>query len=511
MTLPGEPLLLLMEGIEKSFPGVCALRDGRLQLRRGECHALMGENGAGKSTLIKILAGAQLADAGEIWIDGRRHVLKSPLDARRAGIAVIYQELNLVPTLTVRENLFLGREKTTAGWLRPREERRAAAVLFDRLGVRIDPDIQCGALSVAQRQLVEIARAISLEAKIVVMDEPTAALTSGEAERLFAVIGDLRRRGCGVVYVSHRIDEVFRISDRITVMRDGAHIETRPTRDLSRQRLIELMVGRTLENEFPKEHTPPGEEVLRLEGLRRAPAVNGVSFNLRRGEVLGMTGLIGAGRTEVARLLFGADRRDSGKMFLKGREKSINSPRDAINSGISLLTEDRKSQGLVLGLGVRENFGLPNLKRFSRLGFVRRSRENRAFDFYVSSLRIRIPHRDEPAINLSGGNQQKVVLAKWLQANADVIIFDEPTRGIDVGAKFEIYQLINRLAAAGKGILLISSEMPEVLGMSDRILVMHAGRIVGRIDDPAQATQEQILTLAMGEAAGHSFPRSAHV
>ena len=499
MVAADPQLLLQMEGIEKSFPGVKALRDGQLSLRAGECHALMGENGAGKSTLIKILAGAQAADAGKILINGQTANLQTPADARRAGVAVIYQELNLIPTLSVRENLFLGRELTRAGFLQISAERRAARELFGRLNVAIDPEARCGDLTVAQQQLVEIAKAISLEARIIVMDEPTAALTSREAQRLFEIIDGLRRRGAGVVYVSHRMDEVFRVADRITVMRDGAYVATRLAHELSREKLIEMMVGRKIENEFPKERIQAGEVLLSVRDLRREPVVRGVSFTVRRGEVLGITGLVGAGRTELVRLLFGADPRDSGIIEVGSAPVDIRSPRDAIRAGICLLTEDRKSQGLVLGLSVRSNFGLPNLGRFSHLGFLAGGRERDAFSGFVTSLRIKIPNHEEAARNLSGGNQQKVVLAKWLEANSDIVIFDEPTRGIDVGAKYEIYLLINRLARAGKAIVMISSEMPEVLGMSDRVIVMHAGQVAGEVADPSKATQEQILSLAMGQ------------
>ncbi len=492
--------LLSMQGIEKSFPGVRAIKRGQLELRAGEVHALLGENGAGKSTMIKVLSGAHHPEAGTIAIDGKIAAISSPLDAQQLGVAVIYQEFNLVPTLSARENIFLGQERG-GGFLSPNEERREALELFKRLDIEIDPEILCSQLSVAQQQIVEIAKALARKARIVVMDEPTAALSGREVEKLFAIIRDLQAQGLGILYVSHRLDEIFAMCDRATIMRDGEYITTENVADLSRERIIELMVGRKLESEFPKRDTEVGQTRLQVRNLWRGNSVRGVSFDLRHGEVLGLTGLVGAGRTEVARLLFGADKRESGTITLDGRELKINSPVDAIQNGICLLTEDRKSQGLVLGLSVRENFGLPNLGLLSKLGFVQRAQERKAFAGYIESLQIKVPHQEQLARNLSGGNQQKVVLAKWLETNSDIIIIDEPTRGIDVGAKYEIYLLMNELAAQGKSILMISSELPEVLGMSDRILVMHEGRIVGEIEDVAHATQEQILSFTVENQA----------
>ena len=492
------PPLLEMAGISKSFPGVRALDDVRFDLRPGEVHALMGENGAGKSTLIRVLAGAHRPDAGTIRIDGQPVDIRSPRDAERAGISILYQEFNLVPTLTARENLYLARRPGTTRLLWPRRERRDAADVFRRLNVNVDPDAKCSSLTVAQQQAVEIAKAVSVNCRILVMDEPTAVLTHQETENLFRLMADLKARGIGIVYVSHRMDEIFRLSDRVSVMRDGRYVATNATAQITRGQLIEQMVGRTLDNEYPKRAATIGPPRLVATDLRRGKAVRGVSLTVHRGEVLGLTGLVGAGRTEVARLIFGADRRDGGTVALDGKELAITKPADAIDHGICLITEDRKAQGLILGQTCRENFALPNLKRkFSLAGFVRRWRERRSFGEYVASLRIKIPSQEERAGNLSGGNQQKVVLAKWLAADGEVILFDEPTRGIDVGAKHEIYQLINRLAAAGKAILMISSELPEVLGMSDRVLVMREGRITGEVTDVAAATQEQVLAMAM--------------
>ncbi len=489
--------LLAMRGIEKTYPGVRALRGVDLQLRAGEVLALVGENGAGKSTLIKILGGALRFDAGTIEIGGRPVHFRGPLAAQQAGISIIYQEFNLVPALTARENIFLGRELRRFSWLPIAQERRRSRELFQRIGVAIDPETPCRDLTVAQQQVVEIAKALSHQARVVVMDEPSAALSPRETEHLFAVIRELKSQGIGVIYISHRLSEVFEIADRVMVLRDGAHVGTRPIGELSRDRIIEMMVGRTLDTEFPKQPALLGPPRLVVNDLRRGRAVRSVSFEVRRGEVVTLTGLVGAGRTETARLIFGADRRDGGTIALDGRTLRLRSPRDAIAAGICLLTEDRKSQGLVLSRSVQENFSLPNMNRFAPWGLLRARRECAALESFVNPLQIKLTGRNQAAATLSGGNQQKIVLAKWLARDAEVVIFDEPTRGIDVGAKYEIYLLINRLAAQGKAVLMISSELPEVLGMGDRILVMHDGRITGEITDVAGATQEQIMELAV--------------
>ena len=496
MTEAEKPSLLRMHGIRKAFPGVLALADVDLELRAGEVLALLGENGAGKSTLIKVIGGAHLPDEGTIEIDGESVRIETPQDSLQAGIGIIYQEFNLVPGLSARENIFLGREPGRVSFIPRAEEHRKALELFARIGVEIDPGKLCSELSVAEQQVVEIAKALSQNARIIVMDEPTAALTPREVEGLLEVVRELRTQGIGIIYISHRLDEIDAIADRVTILRDGGHVSTCSMEDIDRERMIALMVGRSLDKEFPTRSSSPGKVRLVARQLTRGTEVRGVSLEIRAGEIVGLTGLVGAGRTETARLLFGADRMEAGSIELDGKEVGIRSPRDAIRHGICLLTEDRKGQGLVLGQTVQENFGLPNLDEFSGMGLISVSRESQAFAQYVKKIRIKIISHAQTAGTLSGGNQQKVVLAKWLQRNAEVIIFDEPTRGIDVGAKFEIYQLVHQLAEQGKAVLMISSELPEILGMSDRIIVMNEGRVTGEISDPSRASQKDIMKLA---------------
>jgi ABC-type sugar transport system ATPase subunit len=491
---PGH--LLRISGVRKAFPGVLAIDSGSFELLAGEIHALVGENGAGKSTLIKILTGVHLADAGRIELNGKLVQFDSPVKAQKAGIATIYQEFTLVPALTVRANLFLGRERTRKCLIDTDSEYSSALSLFEKLGVEINPEAMVAELDIAQQQLVEIARALATDAGILVMDEPTAALTPREVESLFGILRELSERGIGIVFISHRLDEVLSISDRVTVMRDGETIGTWETGDITKEQLIEQMVGRSLDKEFPKVRAQLGSTCLEVRGLAGG-CISDASFSVRHGEVLGLAGLMGAGRTDMARLIFGADRKEIGEILLDGQSLRIDSPRDAIMKGICLLTEDRKSQGLILKASAKDNFALPSLPAWSRLGFINQSMERSRFFRRVDNLNIRIAGPDQVAENLSGGNQQKLLVARWLETNSRVVIFDEPTRGIDVGAKYEMYLLINDLAAQGKAVVVISSELPEVLGMCDRILVMCEGRITGEIEDVDDATQDEIMALAV--------------
>jgi len=497
-------LLLEMRGITKQFPGVLALDDVSLDLREGEVHCLLGENGAGKSTLMKILAGAQPADAGDILIGGRPAPVTSPARARELGVSMIYQEFNLSPFLSVAENIFLGREPRVGKtpFIDGARLRRDAEEVLRHMGVTLDVRLPVNRLSVAQMQMVEIAKAVSVNARILVMDEPSATLTDHELASLFTLIGELRGRGMGILYISHRLEEVFQIGDRATVMRDGRHVATRDVADLTREDIIRMMVGRELTEEFPKVSLPRGAERLRVEGLAREGLFHDVGFSLHAGEIVGLTGLVGSRRTEVVRAIFGADRLSAGRVFVDGKEVAVSSPRDAIAHGVGLLTEDRKNQGLVLGMSVRENITLANLGALVRRGFVSGGEERRVAEDFVRELQIKTPSVEQAVQLLSGGTQQKVVLARWLFTQAGILMFDEPTRGVDVGAKTEIFRLMNALLERGAAVLMVSSELPEVLGMCDRILVMHEGRLAGGLSR-AEATQERIMQLATGGGARH--------
>ena len=491
---------LTLRSIDKHFPGVHALKSVDFELSQGECLALLGENGAGKSTLIKILGGAHSPDSGRIELDGKEVVFQHPTDSLDAGIAVIYQEFNLVPGLSAGENMFLGIEPNDYGWVRREDEMRKAIEILKRIGSIIDPNTRCDELTVAEKQMVEIAKALVRKARILIMDEPSAALTNKEVERLYELVDELKSQGLGIVYVSHRLEEVERLADRAVVLRDGERVGELLRDEMKRNRIIELMVGRPMDSEFPTEAREVGDLRLRARNLSQGSKVKNISLDVRAGEILALTGLVGAGRTETVRLLFGADHRDGGMIELDGKELTIRNPHDAINAGICLLTEDRKEQGLVLGLSVKENFGLPNLGKFSRNGMIDQNEELNRFIHYVESISIKISDPHQLAGKLSGGNQQKVVLAKWLEKNAEILIFDEPTRGIDVGAKFEIYQWMNQLAKQGKGIIMISSELPEVLGMSDRILVLKEGELMGEVANGPGVTQEKLMAMAIGIA-----------
>jgi len=494
---------LQMKDIRKEFPGVLALDSAHLDVRKGEVHILAGENGAGKSTLMKILAGAYSRDGGTIVLDGQALGPMTPRQAQDLGISTIYQELNLIPYLSVAENIFLGREpmsKLVPGKLDWQALRRDAQRILDSLRVAIDARSIVRDLGIAQQQMVEVAKALSVQARVIIMDEPTAALTSQEIENLFRIIRDVKRQGVAIIYISHRLEEFAQIGDRVTVMRDGATIATLEVQGTPLDELIRLMVGRELSDYYPKLQVDRGPELLRVEGLGRAGVLQDISFTLHEGEILGLSGLMGAGRTEVARAIFALDPMDQGAVYVRGERVRLRTPRQAIRAGIGFVTEDRKGQGLVLPLSVGHNITLASLGLFTRWSRLNLGRERAAVDEYLDKLRIRATGGDQKAVDLSGGNQQKVVLAKWLLSKARIFLFDEPTRGIDVGAKIEVYSLMNELVKAGAGILLITSEMPELLGMSDRILVMRRGAIAGTLDR-AEATQEHILSLATLGAA----------
>ncbi|HCD1807904.1 TPA: sugar ABC transporter ATP-binding protein [Escherichia coli] len=490
---------LQMKHITKRFPGVLALNDVQFSLRRGEVHALLGENGAGKSTLMKILSGVYQPDEGEIIFEDKPVSFSDPLSAQNVGITIIHQEFNLFPELTVEENIFIGREfcKKNRWRLDEKQQRQATIEILQKLNLAIKPDTLVADLTVAQQQMVEIAKAISVNARILIMDEPTAALTETEIESLFRVTRLLKEQGTGIVYISHRLEELALIADRATVMRDGQYISTVDYECVKISDLIAMMVGRDLGNIYPRrEALQQRIPVLEVNGLTRKGVLNDINFTLYRGEILGFAGLMGAGRTELARAIFGADSIDSGTLKLNGKETVIKDISDAIQQGISYLTEDRKKEGLALNLSVERNIMLGNYPEYSdRFGNVDSRRCQRTSEEQVKALRIKTPNLEQAALNLSGGNQQKIIIARWVCKDTDILIFDEPTRGIDVGAKLEIYELMNRLVAKGKSIIMISSELPEVLGMCDRILVMRSGRITGELS-AKEATQEKIMQYA---------------
>jgi len=505
-------VLVLMEGIEKTFPGVHALSQCQFELRHGEVHALVGENGAGKSTLMKVLAGVYAKDAGRIFYKGKEVEVPNPRAAQHLGISMIHQELNLMPHLTVAQNIFIGREprRNVRFMLDEKAINEQAQQLFARMHLNLDPRTKVADLTVAKQQMVEIAKALSFNAEVLIMDEPTAALTESEIDELFRIIRDLRAKGVGVVHISHRLEELKQISDRVTVMRDGRYIDTVQTQEAAIDRIISMMVGRTIYEATPEVPEKPSEEiVLEVRDLKRGNVIRDVNFNLRKGEILGFAGLVGAGRTEVARAVFGADPVDSGEVYVHGKRVHIKSPNDAVRHGIGYLSEDRKRYGLALGMNVEENIILAAFKKFlGAIGWVNRSKIRTTAQSFVAALTIKTPSLEQKVRNLSGGNQQKVIIGKWLTADTSILIFDEPTRGIDVGAKSEIYRLLNDLAQQGKSIIMISSELPEILRMSHRVVVMCEGRVTGELNI-ADATQEKIMqyatqrgeTLLVGESA----------
>jgi len=486
--------LIQLENITKTFAGVHALTDVDFDLKAGEVHALVGENGAGKSTLMRVLGGEMRANGGRTLIEGEEIRLAGPTDAIRRGISVIHQEMALAPDLSVAENIFLGALPHGINWPRLNERAR---ILIERLGFQISPRAQVADLAVAHQQVVEIAKALSRDVKAIVFDEPTAVLASGDAERLLEIIKGLRAEGVGIVYISHRLDEIYKIADRITVMKDGRRVSTVTPASTPVEELIRMMVGRPLSQLFgDKPDKTVGEEVLRIDDLRLPNGVRGVNFSIHRGEVVGLGGLVGSGRTEVARAIFGADRIASGAMTLNGRPYAPRSPRHAVKQGVGLVPEDRKGQGVVLDMEIRKNATMASTSPITRAGFFKPSAERGVVERLIQSLRIKLGSMNDPVSSLSGGNQQKVVLAKWFNADPDLIILDEPTRGVDVGAKTEIYSLIHRLASEGKAVLVISSEHAELFGLCDRILVMGDGRLRGELK-PHEFEEEKLLTLSM--------------
>jgi inositol transport system ATP-binding protein len=489
--------LLEVRHVSKAFPGVVALEDVSLQLGCGTVHALIGENGAGKSTLLKIIAGIHTPDAGELRLRGRRLQLRSPREALQSGIAMIHQELNLMPFMSVAENIWIGREPVNAcGLISHRELRRRTRALLERLRIDIDAQAEVCTLSIAARQLIEIAKALSYESQLLIMDEPTSALTEHDAEQLFAIVRELKAQGKGILYITHRIEELFEIADEVSVLRDGRHVGTDRAANLTRDQIIRMMVGRTLARIFPGEPARPGAVALAVRNLSVAQEFHDVSFELRFGEILGVAGLIGAGRSKLAEALFGLTPVSSGQILLQGCEVTVDSPRAALSRGLAFVTEDRKETGCFLALSVLENLEISVLRGdFVRLGFVRTAAVTEACAAMLRLLRVKTPDLQERIGNLSGGNQQKVLIGRWLLTGPKILLLDEPTRGVDVGAKAEIHQLISRLVAQGAAVLMISSEMPEILGMSHRIMVMHEGRVTG-ILEREQADQVKIMALA---------------
>lgn len=493
--------VLEMVGISKDYPGVKALDNVTFEAARGEVHGLIGENGAGKSTLMKILNGVVGDYQGEIFIKGQKVKIHSPIHAQHAGVSIIFQELNLVNTLSIAENIFLGRLKTKNGLVDWKKVQNDTKEQLKKIGLEMDPGIAVGELSVAEKQMVEIAKALSYNADIIVMDEPSSTLTEKELDNLFKIIADLKSRGMTVIYISHRMEEIFNICDRITIMRDGKHITTSPVKDMTNELIIEKMVGRKMGGEYPAKENKDfagTEVVLDVENICRDNVLKDISFQLHRGEILGISGLVGAGRTELLRAVFGADQKDSGKVCVNGKEVHINSPITAKKHGLALITEDRKQQGLVLKFPIKTNITATNLNKICKNGLISDKKEEEFAARFIQLLKVKTPSSRQKALNLSGGNQQKVVLAKWLYNDSDILFLDEPTRGIDVGAKYEIYCIMNDLVKNGKSIIMVSSDLPEVLGMSDRVLVMHDGKITGEFLRN-EVTAEKVMVRSCGQ------------
>ncbi|MCB7305582.1 sugar ABC transporter ATP-binding protein [Bariatricus massiliensis] len=485
-----------MKNIHKKFPGVYALKNADLRVEKGEVHALLGENGAGKSTLIKVLGGIYQPDEGEIYIDGQKVRMNNVRDAQANGISIIHQELLLVPQMTVADNMFLDAAPQKYGYINRKQSKRDAQKALDAMGVQIDAGALVATLSVAQQQIVEIVKAVRLQSKIIVMDEPTSSLSDTEIQMLFEIVENLKQNGTAIIFISHKLEELFAITDRITIMRDGEVVKTVETKKTGNEELIALMVGRALDNYYVRDDFPKGEIILKVENLNQAGVLRNVSFELRKGEILGFAGLVGAGRTELMNAIFGITQMDSGNIYLEGKRVHIKNPLSAMRAGIALVPEDRKLQGLILKNSVGFNMTITILREFMKGICVNKKKEYELMDKYQQLLRIKTPSYEQKAGNLSGGNQQKIVISKWLAVNPSVLILDEPTRGIDVGAKAEIYAIMNNLTRNGMSIIMISSEMPEVMGMSDRICVMSEGRLTG-IVDKHEFSQERILSYAL--------------
>jgi ribose transport system ATP-binding protein len=488
-----QRVILSISGLTKSFSGTRALSNIYLDIYKGEVHGIIGENGAGKSTLMKILSGVYKKDYGSIHIDGQAVEITDPVHSQNLGISIIYQEFNLINSLSAAENIYLGRFNQIKN---RKEMRQKALELFQGLNCRIEPLWKVSELSMSEKQMLEIAKALSFNAKIIIMDEPTTSLTAREADTLFDIIKKLRERNITVLYISHKLDEISLLCDRITVMRDGSIIDTMPVNQMERRKMVSMIIGRDMDIEYPRHHTKAGNVLLKAEGLYNNK-IHNISFEIRKSEILGLVGLVGSGRTELARALFGADKLSRGKILIEGKEISIKNPIDAKKAGMGLVTEDRKQQGLVLDFPVDQNITMASLKKLSPLGVMRKKLEKTEADKYVRKLSIKTASNQAAIVNLSGGNQQKCIIARWLETEPLLLILDEPTRGIDVGAKYEIYLIMNQIVEKGGSIIMISSELPEVLGMSDRVLVMRDGKIVGEFI-PAETKTEEIMSCALG-------------